>query len=125
MSTVCDATLESVVASADGYARVSLKDRNYPGITINKDSMIDGVLYANLDQDALKRLDFYEGDEFVREVIKVELNNKKITEAYTYFISPKFQHILTNLPWNFKEYKDKHLSSDLKKIREIMRGYSR
>lgn len=123
MHTVCDAVFESVEACAEGYARVQLKNKVYPAMLEDKDSMVDGQLYMNVDDRSVKRLDYFEGKEYIKKTIQVELPNRKKMDALAYIISPDSVSLLTKTPWNFAEFKAKHLSDYMKNVRQQMRDF--
>ncbi|WP_235297008.1 gamma-glutamylcyclotransferase family protein [Portibacter marinus] len=52
-----------------GYVKKRIKDRPYPGIIVHPDSFVEGILYANVEEDDIYRLDEYEGDEYDRIIL--------------------------------------------------------
>lgn len=120
---VCDQTLQGVDASAENFMRVCLKDRIYPGMIQKEDCITDGILYSGISEEQLKRLDYFEGLEYQRQTITVELPNSKKLVAETYLVAPDNAHLAIERPWNVKEFKDRHLSEYLKGVRQTMRLY--
>jgi gamma-glutamylcyclotransferase (GGCT)/AIG2-like uncharacterized protein YtfP len=123
MQAVCGMTFEHVSASIDGFARFGIKNKVFPGIIRDKDSMVDGVLYLNVDDQALKRLDFFEDKEYERIKVNAELDGGKKVEAFAYLIAPAYESILTREPWNLKRFKEVEFDSYLKHARGLMRNY--
>ena len=57
----------------DGWSRHAIRGRSYPGAVPAIGASIEGVLWMELDEDAMQRLDQFEGDEYARERVVVTL----------------------------------------------------
>ena len=123
MQAVCGTSYQFTAASLDGYTRFALKGKSYPAIVKDADSMVDGILYLDIDNEALKRLDYFEGKEYQRVVVQPALESGKKVEAFTYLLSPAHAALLTNQPWNLKKFKDSELDQYLKNARQAMRDF--
>ena len=60
MKNVVKAEYRSVKALLRGYIRKKVKGQVYPGITEYADSVIEGVLWLNVTEEGVKRLDYFE-----------------------------------------------------------------
>lgn len=60
-------------ARLHGYCRHALSGRDYPGIVAAPGQSVDGVLWQDVSQADLARLDIFEGDEYRRITVAVVL----------------------------------------------------
>ena len=58
-------------ARLEGYARRRLRDKSYPGIRPADAAAVDGLLYLDLDDDALQKLDAFEDAFYHRTSVQV------------------------------------------------------
>ena len=49
-----------------GFERKALKDRLYPGIIRSSNSHVEGIMYVNVTEEDIEKLDEYEGEEYDR-----------------------------------------------------------
>lgn len=59
---LCEGTLE-------GYERHGLKGLDYPAIIAKEGAQVPGMIAYNLTDDHVKKLDVFEGDEYLRTVV--------------------------------------------------------
>lgn len=68
--TIENTPVRSMAATLYGHKRYRLLERDYPGVVKSVDTdQVEGRLIFNLDNDAIKKLDVFEGTEYSREVI--------------------------------------------------------
>ena len=96
-----------------GYARFTVKGESYPGIIPATDSFTQGIIYFDVDELSLDRLDEFEGDLYQRIPIQVETKDKEVLNAETYVIKPRYRRCLSSNEWNLKEFAQKHLAAFL------------
>ena len=92
-----------------GYARFTVKGESYPGIIPVTDEVTEGVIYFEVDELSLARLDAFEGNLYQRKPIRVETKEREIRDAETYVIKPEYRGCLSSKEWNVKEFNQKHL----------------
>jgi len=97
-----------------GYARFMVKGESYPGIIPLTDAVTEGIIYFDVDESSLERLDAFEGDLYQRTPILAEMKRGEICNAETYVVKPKFRNHLSSSEWNIKEFTQKHLDAFLK-----------
>jgi gamma-glutamylcyclotransferase (GGCT)/AIG2-like uncharacterized protein YtfP len=97
-----------------GYARYSVKGESYPGIIPATNAVTDGIVYLDVDELSLKRLDEFEGDLYQRTPIPAETGKGEIYDAETYVIKPEYRRCLTSKEWHLNEFFQNHLESFLK-----------
>lgn len=73
-------------ATLSGWSRHRLQARTYPGAVRASESktQIDGVLWTNLSNEALSRLDKFEGLQYRRESVVVSINATTWLNAWIY-----------------------------------------
>jgi len=96
-----------------GYARFTVKGESYPGIIPVADAVTEGIIYFDVDELSLERLDAFEGDLYQRIPIRAETKEKEILNAETYVIKPKFRGYLSSKEWNVKKFVQKYLEAFL------------
>jgi len=95
------------------HARFTVKGESYPGIIPATDAVTEGIIYFDVDELSLERLDAFEGDLYQRTPILAEMEGGEIFNAEAYIIKPKFRNHLSSSEWNMKEFAQKHLEAFL------------
>ena len=96
-----------------GYERFTVKGESYPGIIPQADAITEGIIYLNVDQLSLERLDIFEGDLYQRTPIIVETEGEEMLNAETYVIKPEYRGYLSAKEWDVKEFIQKDLETFL------------
>lgn len=104
------------VASLPGYARYLIKGQVFPGIIAADNNSVEGIVYHDIDTNALMRMDAFESDVYERKQVLVALQNNQQLPAYTYVMSCEYEYLLTDQPWDIEVFKLKHLADYLKRI---------
>ena len=109
MRKVSGHCLPHVPGILTGYIRRCVRGESYPALVSHNRGRVEGVLYLNIPISAWDRLDRFEGELYVRQLVQVELRDKTMLKAATYIIRPKFRNYLKQSDWNFAEFlrKDK------------------
>lgn len=93
-------TFRCAPATLQGYAVRRLHGHDFPGILPVPGQSARGLVYFDLDDDTLARLDAYEDDFYQRTVLTVELcGSRTAEEAGVYLIQPPFHAIVAPEPW--------------------------
>lgn len=87
-----------IEATLQDHARFALIDALYPGMVALKGHAVVGTLYCEVSAGDLSALDRFEGDEYQRCRVQVELANTKKIWAQTYLFLPHQR--LSEQPWN-------------------------
>ncbi len=66
-------TYRSRPACLDGYHRHALADDTYPGMVAHAGSRVEGLVYLDVSDEDVARLDAFEGDEYVRRGVSLSL----------------------------------------------------
>ena len=96
-----------------GYARFAVKGECFPGILPVADAATEGLIYFDVDELSLARLDAFEGELYQRTPVPVETEKDEILNAETYVIKPEYRGYLSSEEWNVKEFNQKHLGAFL------------
>jgi gamma-glutamylcyclotransferase (GGCT)/AIG2-like uncharacterized protein YtfP len=113
MVAVTTRKFRSIDAILKGYTRFTVKGESFPGITPETGAITEGIIYFDVDEWSLERLDAFEGDLYQRIQIMAETKEKEILSADAYVIKPKFRSYLSSIEWNMKEFAQKHLKTFL------------
>jgi len=87
----------SAQATLAGHARFALKDETYPGVVVQPESEVAGLLYFDVSAADVAALDAFEGHEYRRVPVGVRLDSGEIVDAQTYlYLLPEK---LSDSPW--------------------------
>jgi len=95
------------------YPRFTVKGESYPGIIPVTDAVTEGIIYFDVDELSLTRLNAFEGDLYQLTPILAEIKGGDIFNAQAYVVKPKFRNHLSSLEWNAIEFAQKHLEAFL------------
>lgn len=105
MAQVSGCSLSGVEATLNGFVRYGVKDEQYPGVIALPGSSVQGILYRDVQPDALARLDLFEGDLYHRRQVQVRCHDTTVlVPAMVYAIKPQYSHVLTGEPWDFQHF---------------------
>jgi gamma-glutamylcyclotransferase (GGCT)/AIG2-like uncharacterized protein YtfP len=79
---------ESVAATLVGHARFAVHEQDYPGMTRSASASVDGVLYLDVDDADVARLDDFEGADYRRDTVIVRCADGRVREAGAYLYLP-------------------------------------
>lgn len=91
-------------ARLDGFFRSQIVDETYPGIFPQTNRYVKGMIYFDLTQTALARLDAFEGEYYIRSQIHINCDEMGVIPAAAYIIKPSYQHLLTGKEWSFEDF---------------------
>lgn len=84
MARVCGCVLPSEAARLLGYRRHPVRGEDYPGLRPAPDGVVDGRLYRGIDATLWARLDAFEGADYERVQVSVELPDGQFDDAFVY-----------------------------------------
>ena len=87
----------SMAARLDGHVRHAIAGEDYPGMVARADQRVDGVMYLDVADVDLARLDRFEGDDYRRASLVVACADGVDREAETYVYLPVDRLLPT--PW--------------------------
>lgn len=112
MKAVTGQAYEGKEASLNDWARYRVHGSEYPGIKPEGDSVVSGKLYWGLDEQAIEKLDAFEGDKYERVLVSVTMADGSREQAYVYAIRADCRKMLSADPWDF----DRFLQNGLEKF---------
>ena len=113
MKAVIKRELIAEEAVLDVYRRVSLKDRNYPGIIQAEGSSVPGIYYERIDLELMACLDKFEGDEYRRDIVSIKLRSGRVLDAYVYLMSKIDVTLITENSWDLEAFRGEYLEGYL------------
>ncbi len=69
------------------HARFAVRHADYPGMVPQAGARVDGVLYLDVDDEDLARLDRFEGEDYRRVLVDVVADDDVVRAAQTYLFS--------------------------------------
>jgi len=98
--TVVGRDFETVEGMAAGYSIFRVRDAVFPGIAAAADECVaPGVVYLDVDDASLVRLDRFENDFYERLKLPVDCSDGQRRAADAYVVPAKNRHVLTAEPW--------------------------
>ncbi|MDY0390443.1 gamma-glutamylcyclotransferase family protein [Desulfobulbus oligotrophicus] len=104
MKVVTGQPYEGREATLIDWARYRVRGSEYPGIVPQEGSLVCGKLYWGLDEQAVEKLDAFEGDKYERVLVNVILADGSNQQAYVYAIRQDCRTMLSNDPWDFDRF---------------------
>ena len=83
------------------FFRSKIHGEEYPGIIAHSGQQVSGIVYFNLPAKAVKRLDAFEGEMYVRQDVEVISEKNGLIGAMTYVVKPEYLHRLSNQAWSY------------------------
>ncbi|MCW3785458.1 gamma-glutamylcyclotransferase family protein [Plebeiibacterium sediminum] len=103
---------QSMDAFIDNYIRYKVTTENsneeYPAIIEKSGSNVKGKVLFDIDDDSLKIIDFYEGDEYKRIIKPISLSDKTQMEVFVYVWNHEYS-LAKQLNWDVDMFKTNHL----------------
>ncbi|HEX4413820.1 MAG TPA: gamma-glutamylcyclotransferase family protein [Lacipirellulaceae bacterium] len=99
-SVVVGREFQTFEGRASGYAIYRVRDAAFPGIVAaGTESIVRGLVYLEVDNESIARLDRFEDDFYDRLEITVDCADGKARQAGAYVVPPKNRHMMTTMPW--------------------------
>lgn len=96
-----------------GYIQFTLEQDGQSAMIPFPDRVVDGLVYLGVDEEALARIDAFEGALFERVEVSVESPAGEWIEAEAYCIKLSRKRLLTSREWDEDEYRQNHLQKVL------------
>lgn len=115
MQAVIGLDVKPVAATLSNYQRFKIKERTFPGLIKKQGIITGGMLYRELDETAIEKLDQFEDVMYERCLISVQVNNKT-EQAFVYVTQKEYEDCLLDQEWSLEEFSKKYLKLYLKRI---------
>jgi len=102
-----------VRAMLDGYVRKRIRGDVYP-VIIPGEGRVRGILYQDVSNQELARLDSFEGGYYLRVEVEVTREDSVAVKAFTYVLRPQ-HHGLIGGGWSQTEFELNGLHQFLKR----------
>jgi len=97
-----------------GYKRYCVKECDYPAVIQQNDVETIGLVLENIDDLSLDIISFYEGDEYEKMQLTVNMNGKS-TDVLT-FVWVNGNELLDKKKWNLQKFEKTSLQYYLNKV---------
>ena len=104
MARVAGVQAASTPATLHHFRRSRLQDLDYPGIFPDDVSRLSGILYLHLGEEAIRRLDDFEGEQYQRLTVEVELEDGRLHPAMAYVLKERYRPLATGEEWDFATF---------------------
>ena len=102
----------------NGFAQFAVKDEGQSAMILFPDRVVEGVVYFDVDDESLARVDAFQGNRFEREEVSVETEEGGWLEAGAYCLKLRRRKILSVDEWDEDDYRDNHLKKVLATCRK-------
>ena len=92
------------------YKRFSLKNRNYPAMIYKKWAEIKWKILYNIDEKSLKILDYFEWDEYKKEILEIDW------ERFLIYLWDDNLGDLIDKDWDVENFKKLYLKDYIENI---------
>ena len=111
LRAVAGRSLDSRPATLHGFLRRSVTGEIFPAVVESAaGDAVSGVLYLDLDDEAWRRLDRFEGELYARRSVVVRCDGED-RPAFTYVLEPRFRDRLGSEPWDPASFAREHLEA--------------
>ena len=104
MLAVCGMALAATPARLAEFSRHPVRGEDYPGMVPAPGCEVHGVLYRDVPQEAIARLDAFEGAQYLRTTVAVTLTDGSLFEADTYVFRPEQAGLLLPGDWDYAHF---------------------
>lgn len=95
----------SVPAHANGFAIYRVRNAVFPGIiAATPQDAVPGVVYLDVDEATIERLDRFEDDFYRRQAVDVRCSDGRVLQADAYVVPAGQRDVLTDEPWLAAEF---------------------
>ena len=106
----------SIEAQLPDYKRFTVQGEVYPAVLKAQGVVTKGILYFNVSEPDLKKLDQFEGEIYFPEKVEVfDIEGKK-EHAIVYCLKDDFKHLKSSIDWDFDYFLRHHLKNFLWKV---------
>ena len=85
-----------------GFQRKKVRNADYPAIIKNEEAEVKGILFHDVDDHSIQIINFYEGEEYNSEVLKINTTDG-IVKAKVFVWNSDFNE-LEETDWNPNEF---------------------
>lgn len=108
-----------------GFKRHPVRSRVYPGMIPNihqATEPIQGILYRALTSSDMKRLDWFEGEEYTRQTVSANIEGNQVVSTVTYVWTNPLDELDVTKDWSYETFRiqslDWYLENTVKPCQE-------
>lgn len=89
------------------YSRHAVIDQPFPALIESSGEQLWGVLYRQVPEDGWLRLDQFEGTNYARRAVRVQLASGDKVEAEVYVVIESYLGQVSAEPWDYEQFLEK------------------
>ncbi len=94
-------TYRKTPARLHGFTRRRVRGDVYPAVFRSQDEdWVDGIVYLDVSDEDIRRLDSFEGDLYDRQSQWVVVEGAEGVSAYAYVLKEKYAHMMDEREWD-------------------------
>ncbi len=98
-------SFDTVEGTAAGFEVFRVRDAVFPGIVSSTVTCaVPGLVYLDVDQVSMERLDRFEDDFYERQTLAVDCSDGQQRMAEAYIVPPANRNVLTSEPWGCESF---------------------
>jgi gamma-glutamylcyclotransferase (GGCT)/AIG2-like uncharacterized protein YtfP len=90
----------SINGQVSGFAIYRVRDAVFPGIVATTSGVVQGVVYLDVDDETVRRLDRFEDDFYERQPVTVDCDDGTRRQAEAYVVPDQRRGVLTDEIWS-------------------------
>jgi len=97
-------------AQMSGFQRKAVKGQVYPVLIPGaKNDKVDGIIYLEVNDDIIPKLDRFEGQAYKRRKVQVEINDGSKIPAQAYILKKAFFPIIEDRTWDQQQFAERSI----------------
>jgi gamma-glutamylcyclotransferase (GGCT)/AIG2-like uncharacterized protein YtfP len=95
----------TVEGGVRGFSIYRVRDAAFPGIISTGDTnSVRGVVYLDVDEPSVARLDVFEDDFYERQSISIACDDGSLRDAHAYIVPVRNRSVLTDERWDRERF---------------------
>ena len=119
MQAVTGQSFRQEPATLTNYVRCWIKRQVYPGIFAAANHTVHGLIYFDIDERSLQRLDEFESEVYERREVHGQLTGGDTVIADAYIVATRYEHLLGSESWDLDQFKEQYLQAYLSSLKYI------
>lgn len=121
MARVAGRAFSAEPATLHGFARYRIRGKSFPGVRPEAGASVEGCLYAAVTSEALRRLDDFEDDFYIRQEWDVVTCGGNVVRAQVYVVDRPHYGILEAAAWDLEQFRRQSLAEFLKRCKSFVK----
>ena len=96
-------------ATIKGYERFAIQNEVYPAVIKSKGSEVEGLIWKDVNDEDLARLNEFEGEYYVLQSEKAIDDQGSLIPVCFYLLKSQYHSILKNENWDIQRFESKNL----------------